>query len=615
VADRKVTVKVDVAGNTAGLNAALAKSQQQTAKLTTAIQGVGKASAGAKIKVAAPALPKIAPPPRVPTIARPPAVPTFAASRPALPFAPSSTPAVTPTPQAVSPTQATALPPAGRPAPVAAATAGAVPIPGATVGSSADATPQPAIPSLTDSIQQAASLNQSQATARLAWLRSPMGQQAEQQQAVGAANVHAEETRRRLAYVQSDTGGMQARRQLGVDARIGNATAQQRLDFSGSETGRQTGHIGEQLAASQRAIDADKKLAFLRSGPGAQATVAAIRGETQLAKQQQYIGRVAAIGRVGAGIERFQESAQPVFRGAQVGAAVSGGLVAAGVASLPIVSEQLTNSFSLLTREIGISVIPGVVRMSGWFQSAARTFRSVNEHTGGMLGSGLFYGSLGLGAVGLGGKGLSMARDAAGGLSWGARALGFGADVAGNAAGNAVGRAGGRVAARAGGSAAGNAAGGAGAAIPFLASNPIGWAIGATIAAGVAGSAQAARVEENRAAGERPGFGSKMLSSILTGGIPDSWAAKPWQWLTGSGPAGGGGAAGGGTGPMAMFNPQGQAANSFEALYDRMLVEGISSTAAETEQQARAYERMINALNQIAANTGSAGVAYTPEAP
>jgi hypothetical protein len=101
----------------------------------------------------------------------------------------------------------------------------------------------------------------------------------------------------------------------------------------------------------------------------------------------------------------------------------------------------------------------------------------------------------------------------------------------------------------------------------------------------------------------------------LTGGIPDSWAAKPWQWLTGSGPAGGGGAAGGGTGPMAMFNPQGQAANSFEALYDRMLVEGISSTAAETEQQARAYERMINALNQIAANTGSAGVAYTPEAP
>jgi hypothetical protein len=340
---------------------------------------------------------------------------------------------------------------------------------------------------------------------------------------------------------------------------------------------------------------------------------------------------VAAIGRVGAGIERFQESAQPVFRGAQVGAAVSGGLVAAGVASLPVVSEQLTNSFALLTREIGISVIPGVVRMSGWFQSAARTFRSVNEHTGGMLGSGLFYGGLTLGGVGLANSGFNMAKGVAGNIgsvaSWGSRALGFGAEaagtaaaqaggnIAGNVAGRAVGRATGRAAgsavAGAGGSAVGSAATAAGGTVAggsvvaggaALASNPVGWAVAGLTAAALAAAAiggvfgvNAGGQEINRRRG-RPdeswmtNFGTGMLELERKLGIGD-------------------------TATIAAWNPQGQSSNSFEALYDRILNEGISSAPGQAEQEGRAYQELVNALNRNSALLASSGGGSPMEAP
>lgn len=80
--------------------------------------------------------------------------------------------------------------------------------------------------------------------------------------------------------------------------------------------------------------------------------------------------------------------------------AVSGGIVAAGLAAMPQVAEHTTNSFKLLAGEIGISMIPEFVRVAGAAQDLARWYKGLGDGTKAVIGSTLFYGSvLGAGVV------------------------------------------------------------------------------------------------------------------------------------------------------------------------------------------------------------------------
>jgi hypothetical protein len=82
----------------------------------------------------------------------------------------------------------------------------------------------------------------------------------------------------------------------------------------------------------------------------------------------------------------FGERVRALGGAATVVAAGSLATLYAAVSGLDAVSGTLTGSFTMLRNEVGIAIIPVVVELAGYLQSAARWVRTVNEATGGWAG-------------------------------------------------------------------------------------------------------------------------------------------------------------------------------------------------------------------------------------
>lgn len=120
------------------------------------------------------------------------------------------------------------------------------------------------------------------------------------------------------------------------------------------------------------------------------ANVAAIASETA--------ARTASLGSLSTFRDRL-ESAGFTGMNAFKGLAAAAGTVAA---ASPAAFETLTGSLRLVAGEIGITLIPAVVTVSGWLQTAAATIKNLDESTGGLVGKVLTIGGgLGLAAVGI----------------------------------------------------------------------------------------------------------------------------------------------------------------------------------------------------------------------
>jgi hypothetical protein len=271
----------------------------------------------------------------------------------------------------------------------------------------------------------------------------------------------------------------------------------------------------------QRVADAEQRLAYLRSGPGMRATIQATRAETDLARRQEYLTRVATYGRFGAAVETIAPTAR------MAGIVGAAGMAAAysGIASAsPEAGSQITNSFRMIANEIGIATIPAAVRFTGALQSVARGIRTVNEATGGVAGTLAFNGALlltGVGALGMAGRAVATTVS-------GLRSLGLlaevAAPVAGQLAGQALGAGARRLAgtggAQAGGQVLAGAGTGAGTSLA-LGAGPI----AIPIATLVAGAVMLADTVHNIHAVGLPGDDSRRPPGMTN----DQWAVRQWQ--------------------------------------------------------------------------------------
>lgn len=348
--------------------------------------------------------------------------------------------------------------------------------------------------------------------------------------------------------------------------------------------------------------------------------------------------------------DRFQS-----FAGhARMGAAVGAGAMYAGVAALPPVQSQLHNSFQLLAGEIGISVIPEVVRLSGWLQTFARVVRTVNEATGGGLGKALFWGTAALTGIAAVNTGLNMTRNAATGIGWAGRGLGIFADVAAPAAGHAVGAGVSRAVAPAAGGGAGGAVGqagmGAGGTVAGGGLLATGMNIGGPIAAAIPWIATLAETGSHYASIMTDAQRREEMSTLLLQGpehvarlrgAPESvmqghreyarafaadptmimagleaarfnatqaderyqiqhggltgWLGRQWHGEPGSAP--------GAANARLMMDPQAQLGGDVTALYDRILMNIAGQPGPLGEQQARSAEAVIQNTSALQANT------------
>lgn len=313
----------------------------------------------------------------------------------------------------------------------------------------------------------------------------------------------------------------------------------------------QASQLGKKLAEAARmqTSQARAQLAFLKTPMGQQSTVANMRFAREISQATTRLQRVSEHGKFGAAMMDMRDKFSPLTSALRGGTVAAAGAVTAGVASLPDLSSQLTNSFAMLSREIGISVTPSMVRLSGVLQSLSRTVRNVDEASGGIAGNALGLGALGLGALGLG------------------RAAGLGPLVM-NPVGGAL--------------TAGAALTAASALFGLYAMPPI--------ISGV--TSWAANTDFGQAALNRPGPIGGFFGGLMSGAL--GYGASPTD-----------------KGPSLQIDRQPQMGD-LTSLYDQILMGAAGKTAEQADQENRAMEKLLASIDNLADRIDAANPPQPP---
>lgn len=203
---------------------------------------------------------------------------------------------------------------------------------------------------------------------------------------------------------------------------LGGGNLASKLAEAGKAADKLKGKGGNPFAdlRSSRAADIQKmerQLAYSKTTQGANQIITQNRVATQLAKQQDWLARVAEKGRIGAWAGAIGERANQVSGVAGRVAGAGMGLAAGALASgAPAAWEQVTNSARYLMGELAIGLIPSAVRLSYYLQQGAHWIRNLNQATNGWAGNLAGYAIAGSAViwagsrvVGLLGTGVSIA--------------------------------------------------------------------------------------------------------------------------------------------------------------------------------------------------------------
>lgn len=166
---------------------------------------------------------------------------------------------------------------------------------------------------------------------------------------------------------------------------------------------QQVAGLDAMQSMQQQLVQSRGQLRAMQSPRGMAVMVEQARVGRLVQRQQQLAGLQATFGKTGGTAAALGMEALPIV-GAIVGAiTIAAGLFRGAISGLKAPSEQLDNSFQLLTNEIGLTLIPAVKNVSGIFQGLAKPLALLNTTRAGQSASAGFwqtaFAGVGLGNV------------------------------------------------------------------------------------------------------------------------------------------------------------------------------------------------------------------------